>query len=128
MHAGHVSYLAGARALGQRLILGLNSDASVTRLKGPTRPINPVEQRAAVLAALACVDAVVVFDEDTPLNLINALQPKVLAKGADYSEDQVVGGKSQILGRQRRPRRPRRGRQHHENRRTQRNPATGSTR
>ena len=92
LHAGHVSYLAGARALGQRLILGLNSDESVRRLKGPTRPVNPVEQRAAVLAALACVDAVVVFEEDTPLNLITALQPKVLAKGADYSEDQVVGG------------------------------------
>ncbi|MEN9352774.1 MAG: D-glycero-beta-D-manno-heptose-7-phosphate kinase [Fibrobacterota bacterium] len=92
LHAGHVSYLAKARTLGDRLVLGLNSDASVRRLKGPTRPINPQEQRAVVLAGLGAVDAVVVFDEDTPLELIKTLRPQVLAKGADYRAEDVVGG------------------------------------
>ncbi|MDA3963251.1 MAG: bifunctional D-glycero-beta-D-manno-heptose-7-phosphate kinase/D-glycero-beta-D-manno-heptose 1-phosphate adenylyltransferase HldE [Planctomycetota bacterium] len=92
LHAGHVSYLEKARELGDRLIIGLNSDASVSRLKGPERPIVPEAQRATVLAALGCVDAVVVFDQDTPLELITALKPMILAKGADYAENEVVGG------------------------------------
>ena len=92
LHAGHVSYLAKARRLGNRLILGLNSDASVRRLKGPTRPINPEAQRAAVLAGLEAIDAVVLFEDDTPLELIRALHPDVLAKGADYRAEDVVGG------------------------------------
>lgn len=91
LHAGHVSYLEGARACGDRLILGLNSDDSVRRLKGPERPINDQQHRATVLAGLGCIDAVVIFEDDTPIDLITAIQPKVLAKGADYSEDQVVG-------------------------------------
>lgn len=93
LHAGHVSYLSKARRLGDRLILGLNSDASVRRLKGPTRPINDETGRALVLAGLESIDAIVVFDEDTPLELIRELQPDVLAKGADYKEEDVVGAK-----------------------------------
>jgi len=93
LHAGHVSYLSKARGLGDRLVLGLNSDASVRRLKGPTRPINEQGQRALVLAGLEAVDAVVVFDEDTPLGLIVGLKPDMLAKGADYREDDVVGAR-----------------------------------
>ncbi len=91
LHAGHVSLLHAARAQCDRLVLGLNSDASVRRLKGPDRPVNEQHDRACVLAALASVDAVVVFDEDTPLSLIEALKPDVLVKGADYTIDQVVG-------------------------------------
>jgi D-beta-D-heptose 7-phosphate kinase/D-beta-D-heptose 1-phosphate adenosyltransferase len=91
LHAGHVSYLEEARRLGHRLVVGLNSDASVRRLKGPERPINTESLRALVLSALASVDAVVVFEDDTPLDLILALRPDVLAKGADYREEDVVG-------------------------------------
>ncbi|NEX16443.1 MAG: bifunctional heptose 7-phosphate kinase/heptose 1-phosphate adenyltransferase [Halochromatium sp.] len=91
LHAGHVSYLERARRHGQRLIIGLNSDRSVRALKGPERPLIGEQDRARVLAALAAVDAVVLFDEDTPLELIEALRPDVLAKGADYRPDQVVG-------------------------------------
>lgn len=91
LHAGHVSYLDAARRLGDRLVLGLNSDASVRRLKGASRPINPQEHRAAVLASLAAVDVVVLFEEDDPRNLIQALRPDVLAKGADYRKEQVIG-------------------------------------
>jgi D-beta-D-heptose 7-phosphate kinase/D-beta-D-heptose 1-phosphate adenosyltransferase len=91
LHAGHVAYLEQARRLGGRLVVGLNSDASVTRLKGPERPLMGEGDRARVLAALAAVDAVVVFGEPTPLRLIEALRPDVLVKGADYREDQVVG-------------------------------------
>jgi D-beta-D-heptose 7-phosphate kinase/D-beta-D-heptose 1-phosphate adenosyltransferase len=91
LHAGHVRYLQQARAMGQTLVVGLNSDSSVHRLKGPTRPINPAEARAEVLAALACVDYVAIFDEDTPLRLIEAARPHVLVKGADYRPDEVVG-------------------------------------
>lgn len=99
LHAGHVSYLQRAREEGDRLVLALNSDASVRRLKGPARPVMPEDERAAVLAALACVDAVVVFDSDTPLDLITALQPAVLAKGADYRLEDVVGaGEVQAWG------------------------------
>jgi D-beta-D-heptose 7-phosphate kinase/D-beta-D-heptose 1-phosphate adenosyltransferase len=91
LHAGHVKYLQKARSLGDLLILGLNSDASVQRLKGPKRPLIDQEERAHLLAALDCIDYVVVFDEDTPLELIIALKPHILAKGGDYSLDGVVG-------------------------------------
>ena len=91
LHAGHVKYLQKARNLGDLLVLGLNSDASVRRLKGPKRPLIDQEERAHLLAALDCIDYVVVFDEDTPLNLITALKPYILAKGGDYSIDDVVG-------------------------------------
>lgn len=91
LHAGHVSYLEQARQHGQRLIVGLNSDASVRALKGAQRPIMPEADRARVLAALAAVDAVVVFGEETPRALIGAIRPDVLVKGADYRPDQVVG-------------------------------------
>ena len=93
LHRGHVEYLQEAAALGQRLVIGLNSDASVKRLgKAPDRPINDQESRAVVLASLHCVDAVVIFDEDTPLELITALQPDVLVKGGDWKPEQIVGG------------------------------------
>lgn len=91
LHPGHVDYLARARALGSRLVVGLNSDASVTRLKGPGRPVNDQTSRALVLAALECVDHVVVFDEDTPLELIRKVRPDVLVKGGDWSVDKIVG-------------------------------------
>ncbi|HEY4193186.1 MAG TPA: D-glycero-beta-D-manno-heptose 1-phosphate adenylyltransferase, partial [Mesorhizobium sp.] len=91
LHAGHVSLLHGARAQCDRLVLGLNSDASVRRLKGEGRPVNNEHDRACVLAALASVDAVIVFEEDTPLKLIEALKPDILVKGADYTVDKVVG-------------------------------------
>jgi D-beta-D-heptose 7-phosphate kinase/D-beta-D-heptose 1-phosphate adenosyltransferase len=91
LHPGHVRYLTEARRLGDLLIVGLNSDASVRRNKGPHRPINPEGERAEVLAALACVDAVVIFDEDTPAEIVGALQPDVLVKGADWPADQIVG-------------------------------------
>lgn len=92
LHRGHVQLLAAARTEGDALVVGLNSDGSVRRLgKGKDRPINTESDRAAVLAALECVDCVVLFDEDTPLDIISALRPDVLAKGADYSPDAVVG-------------------------------------
>jgi len=91
LHAGHVTYLEKAKLLGQRLIVGLNSDASVKALKGPSRPVISENDRARVLAALSSVDAVVLFAEQTPLSLIKALRPDILAKGADYTEEQVVG-------------------------------------
>ncbi|HCB1212184.1 TPA: D-glycero-beta-D-manno-heptose 1-phosphate adenylyltransferase, partial [Klebsiella pneumoniae] len=85
LHRGHVSYLDEAAQLGASLIVGVNTDASVRRLnKGPERPINPEQDRAALLAALACVDAVVLFDEDTPEALIAALRPDLIVKGGDY--------------------------------------------
>lgn len=94
LHRGHVQYLNEAAALGHRLVIGLNSDASVKRLgKAPDRPLNDQESRAAVLAGLRCVDAVVIFDEDTPLDLITALQPDVLVKGGDWKPEQIVGSK-----------------------------------
>lgn len=91
LHAGHVKYLQKARNLGDLLVLGLNSDASVRRLKGEKRPLIGEEERAHILAALDCIDYVVLFDEDTPLELITALKPDVLAKGGDYTADAVVG-------------------------------------
>ena len=91
LHGGHVHYLQQARALGDCLVVGLNDDASVRRLKGEQRPLRPQDERARMLAALACVDFVVPFSEDTPLALIQALRPDVLAKGGDYTLDTVVG-------------------------------------
>ena len=91
LHPGHVRYLQQARALGDMLIVGLNSDASVRRNKGPERPINPESERAEVVAALECVDAVVIFDEDTPAEIVRACQPDILVKGADWPADQIVG-------------------------------------
>ena len=91
LHRGHVAYLAQAKAWCDRLVVGLNSDASVRRLKGADRPVQTESARAAVLSSLSTVDLVVVFGEDTPLELIKALRPDVLVKGADYRVDQVVG-------------------------------------
>ena len=92
VHRGHVDYLSRARDLGDLLVVGLNSDASIRCLKGPERPIAAQESRAAVLAAFACVEYVVLFDDDTPLRLIEAIGPDILVKGADYSREGVVGG------------------------------------
>ncbi len=105
LHRGHISLLARARSLGDSLVVGLNSDASVRRLKGPRRPIVPVEDRALLLASLRFVDAVTVFDEDTPLQLIEALRPDVFVKGADYRLEDLVeaeeviarGGRVELL-------------------------------
>jgi len=91
IHPGHVGYLAEARALGDRLLVGLNSDASVRRLKGPDRPLVPERGRAEILASFRCVDAVVIFEEDTPRDLILRVRPQVLVKGGDYVPVQVVG-------------------------------------
>lgn len=91
LHFGHVHYLLQAKELGDILVVGLNSDDSVRRLKGPSRPINGEKERAFVLAALACVDYVVVFEEDTPKELIETVRPDVLVKGGDYALDQIVG-------------------------------------
>jgi rfaE bifunctional protein nucleotidyltransferase chain/domain len=91
LHPGHVRYLQQARRLGDALIVGLNSDRSVRANKGEGRPITPEDERSEILEALACIDAVVVFDEDTPRDLIAALQPDTLVKGADWAEDAIVG-------------------------------------
>lgn len=91
LHVGHVTLLEDCRRFGSKLVLGLNTDASISRLKGPSRPVVGQNERARVMAALAAVDAVVLFDEDTPLELIRELQPDVLVKGGDYSVDTVVG-------------------------------------
>jgi D-beta-D-heptose 7-phosphate kinase/D-beta-D-heptose 1-phosphate adenosyltransferase len=91
LHPGHVRYLQQARALGDLLIVGLNSDRSVRANKGPGRPITPETERAEILEALVCVDGVVVFDDDTPHDLIAAVAPDVLVKGADWAEDAIVG-------------------------------------
>jgi rfaE bifunctional protein nucleotidyltransferase chain/domain len=91
LHPGHVDVLLGARRLGDALIVGLNSDASVKRLKGPDRPIRSEEDRAYVLAAFEMVDCVVIFEEDTPIQLVKSLRPDVLVKGGDYSEATIVG-------------------------------------
>jgi rfaE bifunctional protein nucleotidyltransferase chain/domain len=91
LHPGHVRYLQRARALGDMLVVGLNSDASVRRNKGSGRPINAEAERAEIVSALDCVDAVVIFDEDTPAEIVRACQPDVLVKGADWPADQIVG-------------------------------------
>lgn len=91
IHAGHVGYLEDARSLGHRLVVAINSDESVSRLKGPARPINPVDRRMAVLAGLEAVDWVISFTDDTPERLLELIKPEVLVKGGDYSADQVVG-------------------------------------
>jgi len=91
IHAGHVQYLSQAKALGDVLIVGLNSDDSVHRLKGPTRPINSEEDRAVVLSALKPVDYVVIFDDDTPFELIKSIRPNILVKGGDYKIEDIVG-------------------------------------
>lgn len=93
LHLGHVTYLAKAADLGDKLIIGLNTDASVKRLKGESRPINDQSNRAALLASLFFVDAVVLFEDDTPRDLIAQLLPDVLVKGADYTVDQIAGAK-----------------------------------
>jgi D-beta-D-heptose 7-phosphate kinase/D-beta-D-heptose 1-phosphate adenosyltransferase len=91
LHAGHVTYLERARKLGDVLIVALNTDASTARLKGPTRPINPLKDRMTVLAALESVSYVVAFDEDTPIKVIRAILPDVLVKGGDYEVKKIVG-------------------------------------
>jgi rfaE bifunctional protein nucleotidyltransferase chain/domain len=91
LHPGHVRYLTTARSYGDALIVAVNSDRAVRMIKGPTRPVNPERERAEVIAALAVVDAVVVFDQDTPHDIIGAIQPDVLVKGADWAHDAIVG-------------------------------------
>jgi D-glycero-beta-D-manno-heptose 1-phosphate adenylyltransferase len=91
LHPGHVRYLQHARALGDALIVGVNSDRSVRANKGPGRPITVEAERVEILEALACVDGVIVFDEDTPHAIISAIQPDVLVKGADWAQDAIVG-------------------------------------
>ena len=91
LHPGHVRYLQDARALGAALIVAVNSDRSVRAIKGPERPVNPEHERAEVLLALRCVDAAVIFDEDTPHRIISEIQPDILVKGADWGEDNIVG-------------------------------------
>jgi D-beta-D-heptose 7-phosphate kinase/D-beta-D-heptose 1-phosphate adenosyltransferase len=91
LHIGHVRYLEEARALGDVLVVGVNSDASVRKLKGPKRPILPEEERAEILSGLGCVDYVTLFDEIDPLNLIASLRPDVLVKGGDWTREQIVG-------------------------------------
>jgi len=93
LHIGHITYLAKAAELGEKLIIGLNADSSVRRIKGESRPVNDQNSRAAILAAMFFVDAIVVFEEDTPLNLISTLLPNILVKGADYSVENIVGSK-----------------------------------
>ena len=91
LHIGHIRYLKEAGALGDLLVVGLNSDESVSRLKGPSRPIQTEEDRAEILASLESVDYVTVFSEDTPLNLIQALKPDILVKGGDWKEESIIG-------------------------------------
>jgi rfaE bifunctional protein nucleotidyltransferase chain/domain len=91
LHPGHLRYLTAARAEGDALFVGLNSDRSVRANKGPTRPVTPEAERAEILAALTVVDAVVIFDEETPAEIVRALQPDILVKGADWPADQIVG-------------------------------------
>ncbi len=91
LHPGHVRYLQEARREGDALIVAVNSDRSVRAIKGPSRPVNSEAERAEVLAALACVDAVVVFDEDDPQRVVSRLQPDVLVKGADWAKEAIIG-------------------------------------
>ena len=96
VHTGHITYMTDAASLGNRLIIGLNADSSVKRLKGPDRPVNDENSRALLLAAFFFIDAIVIFEEDTPLNLITTLLPDVLAKGGDYTVETIVGAKEVI--------------------------------
>ena len=96
IHAGHIDYLQKAKSLGDYLILGLNSDSSVRRLKGEARPINHEQDRAFVLSAMQCVDCIVLFSEDTPIDLIETITPNVLVKGGDYTLDNIVGAQETI--------------------------------
>ncbi len=98
LHIGHITYMAKAAELGDKLVIGLNSDSSVKRIKGPDRPVNDQNSRAALLAALFFVDAIVVFQEDTPINVITTLMPDILVKGADYAIENIVGAKEVIAG------------------------------
>src|SRR6202000_972161 len=93
LHIGHITYMAKAAELGDKWIIGLNSDSSVKRIKGDDRPVNDQNSRAALLAALFFVDAITIFDEDTPHNLISTLLPDILVKGADYAVENIVGAK-----------------------------------
>ncbi|NCD69826.1 D-glycero-beta-D-manno-heptose 1-phosphate adenylyltransferase [Mucilaginibacter sp. R11] len=93
IHTGHITYLAQAAELGDKLIIGLNSDASVKRLKGESRPVNHQDSRALLLSAFFFIDAIVIFGEDTPANLINAIMPDILVKGGDYTIENIVGAK-----------------------------------
>jgi D-beta-D-heptose 7-phosphate kinase/D-beta-D-heptose 1-phosphate adenosyltransferase len=92
LHIGHVRYLEKAKILGDILVVGMNSDSSVRKLKGPKRPLLPVRERAEILSGLGCVDYVTIFDELDPLKLITSLQPNVLVKGGDWTKEQIVGG------------------------------------
>lgn len=96
LHEGHIASLSQAATHGDVLIIGLNSDASVKRLKGDSRPVNNQDARALILASLVMTDAVVIFEEDTPLNLIKAIMPEVLVKGGDYTIEQIAGAKEVI--------------------------------
>ena len=96
LHTGHITYMTDAASLGTKLIIGLNADSSVKRLKGPERPVNDQDSRALLLASMFFIDAVVLFEEDTPITLITTLMPDVLAKGGDYTIDTIVGAKEVI--------------------------------
>lgn len=96
LHAGHIKYLEAASNLGQRMIVAVNDDASVKRLKGATRPINILDSRMYLLASLSCIDGVVAFPEDTPLEVIKKLQPDILVKGGDYNPETIVGAQEVI--------------------------------
>ncbi len=98
LHPGHIAYLEAARALGDALVIGVNTDSSVRRLKGPSRPFVPEGDRARLLAALSCVSAVVLFSDDTPEGLVRELMPDVLVKGGDYEPEQVVGREAVVGG------------------------------
>ena len=91
LHVGHLQYLEQSKALGTKLVVGLNSDASVRRLKGSTRPVNSQNDRKRLLLALRCVDEVIIFDEDTPYELIKRIRPDIITKGGDYAAEKVVG-------------------------------------
>jgi D-beta-D-heptose 7-phosphate kinase/D-beta-D-heptose 1-phosphate adenosyltransferase len=93
LHTGHLTYLEAARNMGDRLVIGLNTDRSVREIKGPERPIVPEDERALLIAGLECVDAVVLFDEPDPLALITAIKPNMLVKGADWDVEKIVGYK-----------------------------------
>jgi len=97
LHVGHITYMAKAADLGDKLVIGLNSDASVKRIKGEDRPVNDQNSRAALLAALFFVDAIIIFEEDTPQQLIATLLPDVLVKGADYTIENIAGAKEVII-------------------------------